>query len=473
MISSYLKFAFKSVKKHKVPSLINFFGFTIGLSGSLLLLAILFHDLNFDGYHKGPKEIYRLSTKLNFPNGSRHFASSSVLTHLNLSESIAEIESEIRTRYLTANLTVGDQIFTNEAMLFVDSSYYQGFRVELIEGHLPKGNSDVLINVQTKERLFGDTLPIGEIIEAQGPFGRRSFQVAGVFKDYPTNVSFRPTILADFKIIEPIHNTNYASITPGLLTYIITNNQVENQELQSKINAHFQNVLPENLREVILHEAQDYSSIHFINGLEFDMGQKHNKQTLWILGVLATFIIASTFINFFNMQTALVVQRQRELSIKKTLGQSWWSRTLQTALEALILLLPTVVISGLLVNLALTELEAFTNLSLKEGVFSEQLIWWFMLAILVVFWTITSIASIVLLRLNSKSLSAHKVKSGDSIFRKALIGLQFALAGFFILNALVISSQLNYITALDLGFKKEGLINISLSNVQGYEHAKT
>lgn len=436
-------------------------------------MAILLHDLRYDSYHGNSGKLYRLSTKIDLPNGARHFASTSVLTGQNLPESIPEIKSYIRTRFLQANLQLGEKVFSNESMLFVDKAYYDGFKVELVEGNISSEPGDIMISESTRERLFGNEEAVGQLVEGQGPFGNRSFLVAGVFKTYPTNVSFRPGILGDFELIESLHNTNYASIMPGLNTYILTNREVSSSVLQEKLDAHFQRALPENIREVIVHEAQAYASIHFTRGLEFDMGQKHDKQTLWVLGILASFIIASTFINFFNMQTALAVQRMKELSIKKALGQSWLSNVLQTSLESCVILLPVVAVSGLLIHWCLGELEAYTDLSLKTGWLTNESLPLLMSGVFLAFWLLASITSIVLLSITTRNLGAQKTKSGNSVFRRSLIGLQFALAGFFILNALVISGQLRYINSLDLGYENDGLITISLNSIRDYEHAKT
>ena len=271
---------------------------------------------------------------------------------------------------------------------------------------------------RTKERLFGEENAVGQVFQAQGAFGRTSLKISGVFKSYPTNVSLRPSFLADFEIIESIHNANYAAIMPGLDTYIITNGRVERSKLQNKLNEHFQQVLPENVREVIVHEAQSYPSVHFTRNLEFDSGPKHDKQTLWILGVLAAFIIASTFINFFNMQTALAMQRMKELSIKKALGQSRLSNILQTSFENMFILLPTVVLSGLVTVLCLLELESYTNMDLRAGWLSETNLWLFMGVIFLIFWLIASITSIVILPLSRGSLNITKMSKGNSMFRK-------------------------------------------------------
>lgn len=473
MLRSHLKFAIKSVRKHKIPSLINFLGFTIGLTGAVLLMAILLHDLSYDSYHANSDRLYRLSTKIDLPNGARHFASSSVLTGQYLPESVPEIEATIRTRYLQVNLEIGEKLFSSEAVLFVDKDFYSGFKVELVQGKYSSEPGDILISESSRERLFGEEEAIGQMIIAQGPFGSRPFQITGVFKNYPTNVSIRPGILADFRIIEALHNTNYASIMPGLNTYLLTNGKLSQQELQEKLNIHFQQALPENIREVIVHEAQSFAAIHFTRGLEFDMGQKHDLQTLWVLGILASFIITSTFINFFNMQTALAVQRMKELSIKRALGQTWLSNVLQTSLESFVIILPVVAVSGLLIHWCLGQLEAYTDLSLKTGWLTNESLPLFMAGVFLSFWLLASITSIVLLSISTRNLRAQKAKSGNAVFRRSLIGLQFALAGFFILNALVISGQLRYINSLDLGYENDGLITISLNGIRDYEHAKT
>tara|TARA_R110000796_G_scaffold252645_2_gene390240 strand:+ start:106625 stop:108985 length:2361 start_codon:yes stop_codon:yes gene_type:complete len=472
MMSTHFRFALRAVSRFKIPSLINFLGFTVGLTGAILLFSILLHDATYDGYHQQGDQIYRLSASLNLRDGKRHFASTSVISGNNLSDVIPEITDRVRLRYQSLTLTFGDKIFSNQNTAFVDSGYYSAFTTELVSGQFPKEQTDILINESTRERLFGTSNPINQVISSQGIYGTKGLTVVGVFKDYPTNVSFRPNILADFRIIEPLSNKNYGSIVPGLNTFLVTDGSIDASELNEKLGEFYKENIGD-LLDVVVHEAEAYSGMHYHRGLEFDLGQKHDKNTLWIMVILAVFIIISTLINFFNMQTALVIQRSKELSIKQVLGITWASKIKQQANESLIVLLPAFVLSGIMISLALNELEQYTNLTLASGWLSADNLWWLMGGLFLVFWTITAGASLLMSRWNSHSIISNYKTKGQSSIRTFLIGLQFTLAGFFIFSASVISNQLTYMETIDLGYEQDDLMTITLNQVSGYDQART
>ena len=133
-----IKFAFRALRKHLTPSLINFFGFVIGITGTLLLVAILKHDLSYDHYHAKGKELMRLSIRLNLPSGERHFASTSVISAENLVESIPEVKARIRQRVMPATITKEERIFANEAITYVDAAYFDYFKTNLLVKVLAK-----------------------------------------------------------------------------------------------------------------------------------------------------------------------------------------------------------------------------------------------------------------------------------------------------------------------------------------------
>ena len=55
--------------KHKVFSLINVIGLTIGLSASFVIGLMIFYDYTFDTFHKDGDRIYRVVSNFNGPQG--------------------------------------------------------------------------------------------------------------------------------------------------------------------------------------------------------------------------------------------------------------------------------------------------------------------------------------------------------------------------------------------------------------------
>ncbi|GEM_PF-3083622 len=471
MFLTHTKHAFRSITKHRIPYLLNLIGFATGILGTFILVALLSHDWKFDTYHDNAGLIHKLSIKLNLPNGERHFASTSVITSENIEEAIPEIESTVRMRVMPATLRNADDIFTNQPINYVDSAFFHVFKVQLKSGRLPLNQDEILISTRTQERIFRTDDPINKSLQFESPAVNKGLVVVGVYESYPTNVSFRPAILASFKQVEGSHNRNYGAIVPFLSTFLFTTTPIEEQELQEKIDDHFNSVLPEGLNNVLDHRVESYANMHFNAGQEFDFPQKHEAQTLLILAALAVFILISVFANFFSIQLALVLQRDKELTIKRILGRSKTTLLSQTLAESLLLLLPTFLIAGISTWLILSELEAYTGQTLMVNWFEP---WRFSLLSLLSLILFLLLSVVISYLLASRMTSFDfKTKTKSWVVRKVFIGLQFSLAGFFILNALVISGQLRFLSTQNLGFQEDQLINISLNGYNNVEQAKT
>src|SRR5258708_3042998 len=66
MIKNYLKVAFRNFWKHKLFTLINVIGLTIGISAALVIYLIVHYDFTFDKFHKDGDRIYRVVTNFSF-----------------------------------------------------------------------------------------------------------------------------------------------------------------------------------------------------------------------------------------------------------------------------------------------------------------------------------------------------------------------------------------------------------------------
>ena len=60
MIKNYLKSAWRTLGKHKILSVINVLGLSIGISASLVIFLIVSYDLSFDKFEKDRDRIYRV-----------------------------------------------------------------------------------------------------------------------------------------------------------------------------------------------------------------------------------------------------------------------------------------------------------------------------------------------------------------------------------------------------------------------------
>ena len=66
MIKNYIKIAFRNFWRHKLFTLINVIGLSIGISAAIVIYLIVHFDLNFDKFEPGGHRVYRVVTNFTF-----------------------------------------------------------------------------------------------------------------------------------------------------------------------------------------------------------------------------------------------------------------------------------------------------------------------------------------------------------------------------------------------------------------------
>src|SRR6201995_5406397 len=66
MLKSYFKIAFRNFWRHKVFTLINVTGLSVGIAACLVIYLLVQHDFTFDKFEKDGDRIYRVVTNFNF-----------------------------------------------------------------------------------------------------------------------------------------------------------------------------------------------------------------------------------------------------------------------------------------------------------------------------------------------------------------------------------------------------------------------
>src|SRR5260221_3902366 len=126
MLRNYITIAFRNLIKHKIFSLINIFGLSIGITCCVLLSLYIQDEFAYETHFDRYKDIYRLTSTIVAERGSEKMPRTSSPIVITLARELPEIESATRVvshpeveQHL---LRIGDKTFYEKTGYLVDST---------------------------------------------------------------------------------------------------------------------------------------------------------------------------------------------------------------------------------------------------------------------------------------------------------------------------------------------------------------
>ncbi len=219
MFKNYFIVATRNLVKHKFFTIINVAGLAIGMSISLLLIAMLSFLWTYDNFHANKDRIYRVITKATDKQKNWEFASTPSVLADKLQHEVTGIEKVVRvSSSLSANVVKGNNEIPIEGY-FVDPSFLEVFTFPLITGNrstaLSKPNS-ILMTEKAALKLFGNENPTGKIIELKG-IG--SVEVSGLLQNPPKNSHLQFEVLAPYQLYQNIERGNPTQVSNDIWEY--------------------------------------------------------------------------------------------------------------------------------------------------------------------------------------------------------------------------------------------------------------
>lgn len=167
MLKSYLKIAWRNLRKQKVFATVNIVGMSTAFCAALLLSLTAYREWTYDNFHENGKDVYQLIGKEN--TGSQIKTGSSMAKPL-----AAAIEKEVpgvkHTSFIAGNNTpvrYGANHFYLSTQL-VDRNFLEMFTFPLVKGNKSDALAQLNQIVLTQHAagvLFKDAEPIGKTVE--------------------------------------------------------------------------------------------------------------------------------------------------------------------------------------------------------------------------------------------------------------------------------------------------------------------
>ncbi|MDX9929973.1 MAG: ABC transporter permease [Bacteroidales bacterium] len=453
----------RNISRQKAFTFINITGLAIGLAASLLILLWVQDELSYDRFHEKGELIYRVEED-QFYSGERYHVT--VTPHPSgpvWKEKIPEITEQARVNRLPRVLfRRNDNVFFESSIVTSDSGLFKMFTFPLILGDpetLLDSPHSIVLTKKLADKYFGDENPLGKTITVEN---RYQFMVTGVIKDMPENSIFTFEGIIPYSFMHEIGAVSDSWGNNSIFTFVELQKGANIEEVNKKLTDVVLEYNPETLTKFMVFPFLD---IH----LHAQFGFRETRGpviTVWIFSMIAVFILLIACINFINLSTAKASSRARETGIRKVLGADRKTMILHFMSESLILVALSMVLSLIIVGLSL---ELFNNVSGKEFTLSDLRDWKFIIS----FIATGIVAGIVSGLYPAFYLSSAKpvttlkgdtmTGKGNGLLRKGLVVLQFTLSVVIAISAVFLYMQLMFMQNKDLGYDKENLIAIPMS----------
>jgi putative ABC transport system permease protein len=480
MLRNFIKLAWRNVLRHKIYSLINVIGLSLGISACLVIYVVAKYEFSFDNFHPDKERIFRIVGEVQDKAG-RVEPISNVPPPMAgaIKQKILGIEYAAGFHLYNAKVSVPQQEGPSKEfnakwqIIVADSAYFSVFNYHWLAGNaatsLDKPFSVVLTERQAM-KYFGE-------VPTENMIGRSiiyddslKVTVTGIVADWSGNTDFGFTNFISLStakgsfLNKALFLEDWSSDAPHTSIAFV---KLAKNVRPSQIEAQLSSLCKENVKleagSAFSLQLQPLADVHFNSSYPEYPFRKGYLPILYGLMGAALFILLIAAFNFINLSTAQSIRRIKEIGVRKVLGSSRLTLIFQFLIETLVITVLAICISIALLTPVLATFRSF----IPEGATLNLLSGTTVLFLAGLVLATTLLAGLYPAKVISAFLPAESLKGatgnigGDrSFFRKALIVFQFAASLIFIIGAITLDRQLDFMQSKDLGFSTNSIISI-------------
>jgi putative ABC transport system permease protein len=485
MLRNYFKIAFRNLLRKRAFAVLNISGLAIGICSCLILFHYVSYEKSYDAFHTNADQIVRL--RMDFHDqGKLTMQSATVFPGIAplMKKEYPEVKDYCRLvdcRVAWSNLEPSQYnlVISNDQHhikalenkgFYADPSFLTMFTVPFIKGDplsaLNEPNS-MIISENMAEKYFGKEEAIGKILTIREAGHMFSYEVKGVFTNYPANSHLAFNYLISYKTFDnlihflgkgkelnPETNLDWYDFYDYLLLRPGTDWKKLQADLPAFCDRHMNDPggIARNSREdLYLMPLRDiYLHSHYNEEAEVN-GDGRSVSFLFLVAVL---IVTIGWVNYTNLATARSLERAREVGVRKVLGALRMDLIRQFLAESLLLNMLALVIA---IALAFLLTPSFNRMIGDEAIPSFRLPAAYGLSFLALFSTGAFLSGIypafVLSGYHPIAVlkGAFKSTTKGQWLRKGLIVGQFAVSIILIAGTIIVFQQVGYMRDQPLG----------------------
>lgn len=475
MLKNYLKIAFRNLAKHKGYSFINITGLALGIACCLLIFMYVKDELTFDKYHTNADRTYRIVCEIEFGGNKSIMGATNDVEAKEYAERIPEIAHYTRFSGTRAIVKKGDEFIHQFGTVFSDPDLFNMFDFRALSGALEGALTElnrVVITEENAIKYFGNTNVAGEELTIRINGKMENYIVDAVIEDLPSNSSLNLQFILPWEkhvAMGGVYQRPWQSI--GSTSLVTLREDADPEYVESKMNEIRHMLNPGEDGEFvrgIVNFLQPFTSIHLdteIGAASTGLKAGSDPTYSYVLSGIALVILVLACINFANLTVARSLPRSKEIGVRKVLGALKSQLSLQFLSEALYVSIIAFVLGIIMAEFFLPVFGELVNKKFNGNVFDDVYLMGSCL-ILVVFTALLagSYPSIVASRFSViASLNGRIRISGKRYVSKALVLIQFTIAGVLVVGTIAMNSQIDHMMNFDLGYNDQNLATVELS----------
>ncbi|UOY08070.1 ABC transporter permease [Muricauda sp. SCSIO 64092] len=471
MFKNHLKIGFRNLLKHRVFTLINIGGMTIGMVCFILISLYIQYELSYDGHHEKADRIYRVSQiqKGNNFRGTDRFALAPQPLAPALKEHFPEVEAATTLQVREALFSHGEQTFY-ERGLFADEHLFEVFTYPIKEGmgkEALQNPNTVILTESLAKKYFGEDSPIGKTLHFEN---NRPLTVKGIVWDFPKNQHF------DFDYITSFQNLPWYKDDVGrwgsnnYRAYMVLTEGYEYKELEAKLGL-LGTYYKDSFKPIFF--LQPLRDIHLRSQINFEISANSDIRYIYLSAFIALVILLLASINYMNLASARSAGRSKEVGMRKVLGAKRTQLVNQFMVESILI---TFFSFGLAMGSVYFLLPVFNQLidqQVSLDLKGNRTVFGIMLSIAIILAGLSGLYPAILSSTINpiKALKGGWFKKGkDGAFlRNILVVGQFTAAIVLAIASVVIHQQLEYIQNKKLGYTRDQVVYVPYRQADFYE----
>jgi putative ABC transport system permease protein len=464
MNTTFIKLAFRNLRKNKINTIINIFGFSIGLAACLFIFMFTRLETSYDSFYPNQDRFYRLVDQFTTSHQTTKEGFVSFPVAPAVAKNISGIESYCRvTDEATSNCYINQQQITINKLRFADDNFFDFFQFKLIVGNPESVLNSAEKIVLTKAmalKMFGTMNVVGKTIVYQ----HQNFTISGIAEIPPNNTHLNFGAIASIKYIE--NSDVYWKGWGGGITFLSYLKLLPNVSPQ-QIEQQFPNLLEEKINQQWRNSGFSYalslqkiSDIHLSDGsIVYDCSSNRNKNSIYFIDIISLLILILAMVNYVILYTGQNLNKTKEIGIFKLHGSKKFDITLQTYIEVFIVSGVSAMIGFVLLGISLPFLNAQlnTHITFEQNWFSS--IGFAIATALVLSAIVTLFSTVKTIKINIIDYvkGNYRIKAKEN---NLMISIQFAIVILLIIAVFGISKQNQYLLNSELGFNKDNTLII-------------